>query len=418
MKLPTLYMNHWLHLHPYKAVQPSDAYYVELANRLLAVMTLPALSVDVRCRLSLYLAAYLEDQVSGLKLWQTFLKEHQRMYGSVLPFYAVSADYFSDEVNPEDVAFLLWNTWQKEVQHDEKVHQNQHGHDADQAQNVHDAAQSQHAVHLSYVNPLSPDLLAQASALYDVLAEAYEEAPENSVLEDYFHGFATSEEADVKLDWLFGRTYLTEPAMMPYIANVTSSDRFIIPTGPLALFLYEWIDALGGSSQWKSVKDLYLEEPELPAEFVAKNQEIYAYFTAATQGSNVVFLNGYPALKDFLVNALHWPDDENHTMPQLSEFHDFVLMVNRDKGMLLAKDVCRFLAAPGNSMYDVPTAQRGAFRLLTEETVCPPDLLVRSITEGWLPDLQLPGDPSSRDLVVRNADFIARHSLLYYYRGD
>ena len=397
MHLPTLYMKHWLHLHPYKAVQPSDAYYVELANRLLKAMTLPALSVDVRCRASLYLAAYLEDQVSGLNLWQTFLKEHTRLYNRVLPFYTPTDSYYADEVNPEDVAFLLWNTWQKEVQHESP----QKGGAAP-----------------AFVHPLQPELLAQADTLYKLLAEAYEEAPENPVLTDYFQGFATEEEASVKLDWLFAHTYLTEPSLLPYIANVGPGDRYIIPTGPLALFLSEWIDALGGGAAWKTIQGLYVQEPELPAEFIEKNHALYADFTAATYGSNIVFLDGYPSLKDFLVNALHWPDDANHTMPQLQEFGDFILMVNRDKGMLLAKDICRYLAAPGNSLYDAAAAQQGAFRLLTEETLCPPDLLVRSITEGWLPDLQLSADATTRELTVRNADFIARHSLLYYYRGD
>lgn len=395
MNVHPIYMNQWLQLHPYTAVQPSDAYYVELANRLFGCLKeWTEVPVATRQQMALYVAAYLEDQVSNLGLWQTFLKEHNRLYGCLLPFYEPkdeASGYFADEVNLDDVAFLLWNTWQKEVQH---------------------------ANPITYVNPLDATLLHHAEALYAVLSEAYEEAPENAKLSDFFHGFATPAEADAKLTWLFAHTYLTQPALLPYIANVAPGDRFIIPTGPLALFLYEWIDALGGGEQWKQVPGLYVKEPVLPAEYRIKNEATYADFTAATQGSNIVFLDGYDALRRFLVDALHWPDDENHTMPQLRQCHDFVLMVNREKGMLLAKDVCRFLAAPTNPMYDQPTAQRGAFKLLTEETVCPPDLLYRSIEEGWIPDAQLPGQPDTRELVVRNADFIARHSLLYYYRGD
>ena len=387
-----IYMNEWLQLHPYRVAQPSDGYFVALANRLLGVCVLKGLSDGGRRKVCLYLAAYLEDQISNLNLWGTFLREHRRLYGRVLPFYATGDDYLADEVNVEDVCFILWNTWEKEVQHGEAP---------------------------GYVNPLNGELVAQAKVFYELLAEAYEEAPENGALNGFFEGFDSLEEADRKLDWLFGHTYLTEPALLPYIANVTASDRFIIPTGPLALFLFEWIDALGGGDCWKSVEGLYVAEPELPEEYAVKNREIYATFTAATGGANIVFLDGYAQLREFLVKGLHWPDDENHTLPQLKEFRNFILMVNPDKGMLLAKDICQYLAAPGNALYNKVEAQAGAFRLLTEETLCPPDLLVRSITEGWLKDLQLPGEAADSNLlVVRNADFMARHALLYYYRGD
>ena len=334
-------MNHWLDLHPYKAVQPSDGFYVALANQLLEVMALPGLSLDVCARMALYLAAYLEDQVSGLNLWRTFLKEHNRLYDKLLPFYELSHDYYADEVNREDVAFLMWNTIQKAVQHDEKV-----------------VDSSVPFCCKGFVNPLHPVLLEVADRLYGVLEKAYEVAPENEVLTDCFVSVADEQEGREKLHWLFGRTYLTEPAVLPYLANMGPDDLFIVPVGPLALFLYEWIGALGGDESWMQVKGLFVEEPVLPAEMVAKNREIYANFTAAAHGSSIVFLDGYEALKLFLVDGLHWPDDENHTLPQLKDSRDFILMVNPEKGMLLAKDICRFLDAPGNPMYNQAEADQ------------------------------------------------------------
>ena len=410
MKKVTIYMNHWLELHPYKAVQPADGYYVALANRLFESMELTEFPLDVRGRIALYLSAYLEDQVSGLMLWQTFLKEHNRLYAKQLPFYQLSECYYVDEVNQEDVALIMWNTIQKAVQHDEKLAK------------VLEAAK----VNVSgsawackgFVNPMNPVLLSEAERLYGILSDAYEEAPENETLAEYFTSIANEREGREKLQWLFGRTYLTEPSVLPYLANMGDGDMFIVPTGPLALFVHEWIDALGGDESWKLVKGLYVDEPEMPADFVAKNKEIYVNFTSATAGSNIVFLDGYDQLKEFLVKALHWPDDENHTLPQLRESRDFILMVHPEKGMLLAKDICRYLAAPGNTIYNSQEAAQGAFRLLTQETVCPPDLLYRSIREGWIPDVQVPGQPETRELVLANTDFIARNFLLYYYRGD
>lgn len=39
------------------------------------------------------------------------------------------------------------------------------------------------------------------------------------------------------------------------------------------------------------------------------------------------------------------------------------------------------------------------------------------INNHYIPDAQFP-EFGERELVQKNADFIARNSLLYYYRGD
>lgn len=262
-------------------------------------------------------------------------------------------------------------------------------------------------------------ILQQAKAFLPILEEAYEKAPENEGLQGYFSGYADEKEADRKLSWLFGHTYLTEPSMWPYIEQVTPTDRFIVPTGPLALFLHEWIDLLAGkqSKVWKSVPGLYTEEPEMPDTVLEKNAEIYRLFTLWTGGRRIIYLNGYDSLKRFLVEILQWPDDENHTLPQMKENRNFVLMVDERKGLLLAKDVCEYIADTENPYYNQEEAAVNAFRMLTEEMLCPPDLLTYCICENLLPDAELP-EVGEKMLVRLNADFIARHSLLYYYRGD
>ena len=69
------------------------------------------------------------------------------------------------------------------------------------------------------------------------------------------------------------------------------------------------------------------------------------------------------------------------------------------------------------TMYDAATAAQQAFSLLTIPTKCPPDLMEYVINNHYIPDAQFP-EFGERELVQKNADFIARHSLLYYYRGD
>ena len=389
MSKQVIYPKDWMEIHPYTAVKPSDSYFVALANRLYAVCIVDELPPLFRKKLCLYVAAYLEDVISGLGLWQSFVREHTRLYGKPLPFYPVSADYLTDEINEEDVRFLIWNTWEK--------------------------ALYKH----TYINPEDERIRKQSAAFYRILEEAYEEAPENGLLENYLSAYADEKEADRKLTWLFGHSYLTEPSMQPYIANVAPGDRFIVPTGPLALFLHEWIELLnnGQTEAWKHIKGLYPPAPVVPEKVREKSVEMYRNFTEGTGGRSIVYLNGYEELRRFLVDVLKWADDDDHTLPQMKAHRNFVLMAEPEKGILLAKDICEYLADKANPMYDAELASRHAFRLLTEETLCPPDLLLYALSEHLLPDAILP-DGNGKELVCENADFIARHALLYYYRGD
>ena len=76
-----------------------------------------------------------------------------------------------------------------------------------------------------------------AHLFFRILDEEYETAPANATLQEFFMDFKGKEDANHKLRWLFGHTYLTEPSVQEYIAQVTETDKFIIPCGPLALFL-------------------------------------------------------------------------------------------------------------------------------------------------------------------------------------
>lgn len=388
MERKNIYPTDWLAIHPYTMAHAEDAYYVELSNRLYEACRTDVLLPDYRKKFCLYVAAYLEDKVSDLRLWKSFSEENEHLYGRKLPFYALGGDYRSGEVNEEDIRFLLWNTWQK--------------------------TPGSHP----YVNPFDKRIGEESARIYALIKEAHEEAPANPSLKGCMDSFADLQEAEYKLTWLFGHSYLTEPSMWPYMERVSADDRFIIPTGPLALFLHEWIDRMAPHADcWKSIRKLYPAERPIPDEVKERNQLTYQLFSEATGGNRIVYLDGYEALKRFLTDALHWPDDENHTLPQMKAFSNFILMAEPEKGILLAKDICAYIADKANPLYCKEVAARECFRLLTEPMLCPPDLLTYCITHRLLPDASLPGDEGN-EWVVREADFIARHALLYYYRGD
>ena len=389
MQTIKLYIKDWLAIHPYIQQQATDRYFVDLANRLYSTCTIREIPESIKKKLCLYTAAYFEDVISGLGLWQAFIKKHLELYDTSLPFYTIRPDYIKDEINEEDIRFIIWNTLEK--------------------------APYKHP----YINPMDRNIEETSHSFFRILDEEYETAPANDTLQDFFMDFKGKENANHKLRWLFGHTYLTEPSVQEYIAQVTETDKFIIPCGPLALFLHEWIDLLtnGETECWEEIEGLYPAIPEISDEMKERNHHTYQLFTQGTNGARIVYLEGYKELHRFLTQVLQWPDDSNHTLPQMKEHKDFIMMVNSEKGILLAKDICKYISDPLNPMYDAATAAQEAFSLLTIPTKCPPDLMEYVINNHYIPDAQFP-EFGERELVQKNADFIARTSLLYYYRGD
>lgn len=390
MQKVNLYIKDWLAIHPYNRQQPSDSYFVELTNQFYSICSLPNVPEIYKKKLCLYVAAYFEDVISGLGLWQSFVRKHIELYDTPLPFYSIQPHYIQDEVNKEDIRFIIWNTLQKAL----------YPH--------------------TYINPMNGAIEKTANLFFSILEKEFETAPANDLLHNLLTAtFPDKENAERILSWLFGHTYLTEPSVQEYIDRITPSDKFIVPCGPLALFLHEWIDLLTKNTpkEWKKIEGLYPPVHELSEDIKQRNRNTYDLFTKGTNGTSIIYLNGYKELHHFLTETLRWPDDENHTLPQMKKFHNFIMMANPEKGILLAKDICECISDPLNTMYNQKTAIQKAFNLLTIPTLCPPDLMEYLISHNYIPDAQLPifGE---RELVQKNADFIARHSLLYYYRGD
>ena len=127
-----------------------------LANELLPlVMTFPLyegnpdVAEDQR-RLALTCALYLEDCVADAGNWREFIHWHKRSYGRYLPFYSLTEDYLPDEINREDIAFLLWTLSSKS---------------------------SDSCPFNDVENPLGETLLELADVLYERLDAAFESAP-------------------------------------------------------------------------------------------------------------------------------------------------------------------------------------------------------------------------------------------------
>lgn len=380
----------------------TDTYYLSLANRLAAIAKdkglfphYPEKAVE---RAALALVGYYQDVICDAGVWRSFISENRRLYGFTVPFYDDGGDYLDYELNQIDVRFMVW-----------------------------------YSLSMNYEsrrvwNPMDSEITEGADEWWRVLDEAYDESP---MPEDYrlTHELEIHAEEDsdaiLKLgNWLFMHCYLMTPAYALTLAEIASEfdlskeDGLIAfqkrmeqsmvedPTGPLALYVREW---------------LYLMiEGKMPSvanrSASAGEHKYYTSFTKATNGEIIKFFGNYQELNSFFIDALGWEKGEEH-LSQLKKGNDFILMVNREKGMLLAHDIAKCIAHPLNPYYDKRYASEHAIELLTERGCCPGDLLRYVCENGWLPDARFENSDDSQ-LVSDNWDFIARCYLQQYYRGD
>ena len=145
-------MKAWLDLHGRAKVLATDHWYLEFANLLLPVVSESYLykseTQESQNQVTLMLTLYLEDCVTDGGNWRQFIRWHKRNYGRYLPFYELSEDYLADEINKEDIAFLLWGI------------NSPVGDDFDGVE-----------------NPLDTDLLEFADVIYAQLEAVFETAP-------------------------------------------------------------------------------------------------------------------------------------------------------------------------------------------------------------------------------------------------
>lgn len=154
-----IYPKDWLSFHPYKQTDEVDLYYTKLANRLyecLVFFTVDGFEdIDIQ-RIAIHLAAWFEDVISQTGIWQAFTAKCKEMHGAYLPFYPIDEEeYYPDEINLEDVRFLLWHNLQ--------------------------SLRGKKSI----VNPENPGIEGAALRVYDLLSDEYETAPENERLQDF-----------------------------------------------------------------------------------------------------------------------------------------------------------------------------------------------------------------------------------------
>lgn len=382
-------------------VSETDIDYLRIANRLLEESGksdfASFLPDGLLKRIALTLTDYLQDIVADAGLWRSFVDQNRKFYGWSVPFHTQSEDYIDYELNKEDVRFLVWYViamlW------DDK----------------------------RAIYPHDRDLIDFADLCYNILDSEYDGAPVNNSF-NIVRGLEFNDPEDAEKiyhlgNWLFLHSYLLTPAfaltLQELASNILQDDKdydiklnesleeamLQNTTGPLALYTPEWV--------------YLMIEGKLPKESERTSTDIHPYyqkFVAATDGKEIAYFGNYEELNRFFITALGWSEGEEH-LSQVKGASDYVLLVNKHKGMLLARGIARCIADPDNPYYNKGYAQDHAFDLLTVRGMCPGDLLQYLFKHNWIPDARFPETEDTK-LVADNRDFIARCYLQIYYRGD
>lgn len=108
----TITMKHWLGANERTRVLPTDKWYVDFAARITPLVVNSPLFKQANSRdqsdAVVCLCMYFQDAIAQSGGWKVFSEAYYALYGKYLPFYMLTDDYAPDEINQEDVAFVLW----------------------------------------------------------------------------------------------------------------------------------------------------------------------------------------------------------------------------------------------------------------------------------------------------------------------
>ena len=148
----------------------SDSFYIKLSSKIYKALLPFSFDTDdwnkERIKeLSIVASSYLEDIVSDLGIFKSFRDKHKELYASMLPFYASEDDYAEDTINYSDIRFLVWYI------------------------------ASLHILGEALLFPSGGRITVLADIIYDILEEAYSDAPINTAYTEIFDSLENVEPA-------------------------------------------------------------------------------------------------------------------------------------------------------------------------------------------------------------------------------
>lgn len=418
MKNNKIYPKDWLQLHPYNQSGPTDFYYTSIANRIYRIMEQTKLANSFEKeeikQISMRIAAYYEDVISGLNIWRSFITEYKKMFGKYLPFYELNDHYYDDEANYEDIRFLLWHYTQQ-------YHGQRNG---------------------TFVSPDNEANGKTAQLIYQLFCEDWTTAPENEKMQQLFAPetrYNEPEQYTNLLYWFHYQSYLftdtkeelSETIKEYWRLNPDKRDN----QAPLSIH-----DSLAHiskgaflaytSPKWLSLilpathpdHDLFVIEGDKAQSFIdpviekerESNQEYYTKFLEATEGHPLVYMKSKQEFLDFLNEKL---DIDPGTTP-LNDLANkkLAFYVTPTEGLQIITNSVEYIKDERNPFYNEEKAKQQALSFFIVKH-CSTYLLKELEERGMLADAQtksLTSPERGKAIIHENWQFLCRYFIREY----
>lgn len=156
MKPTLISMKQWLSANERTRTLPGDQWYINFAAKVFPIVKRSLLFKEndyMQKNVTISLCMYFQDAIAQTGGWKIFSESYYSLYNTYLPFYQLSDGYIPDEINKEDIAFVLWTL---------KSH-----------------AALYEPDEYTLQDPYDKDLLDLAKEVYTLMDEDFEKAPIN-----------------------------------------------------------------------------------------------------------------------------------------------------------------------------------------------------------------------------------------------
>ncbi len=294
-----IFIKDWLILKPYDKQALTDSYYLNISNQvhdgilkntsrsaLLSYIT----DEDFK-QLACFLTSYFEDIISNTNIWNSFIRINKRHYKKVLPFYDLT-DYVEEEINTQDISFLIWyflNTAQTE----------------------------------KFIVASNEFIIPIAETVMEVFEEAWEYAPVNEVLQNYYHIAHTENDFYVARNLITKLLFKTYLFKYDIVTDLEEQELNIINQYPdddnLLSFLNENYDILLHTShtrllalkgkEW--VSEILGSTHPLHSDFINMSEKISGHFLYKGQDSTDIFIEHIASGKKFKLTKKSFSHSED-----------------------------------------------------------------------------------------------------------
>lgn len=419
MKNIKIYPKDWLMLHPYKQSSPVDSYYTAIANQVYDIMVKTELvnsfEEEETKQICIRMAAYFEDVISGTGMWRTFVNKYKSMFGKYLPFYTTDDYYYDDEVNIEDIRFLLWHYTQQ-------YHGFRKG---------------------TFVSPDNPANKSTGLLIYNLFSKEWTTAPENPRMASLFSKetrYDKQEDYEKLLVWFHYDSYLfpesvremsefarerwqeinnpnlTQQQLNNILANSHGTMAYTSRTSLLGLTSPQWLALMLPEDHpdhevFKNTADDSVAT--LPEEMKEENRRQYEAFRKAADGKLLLYFDKTEDIKKFITETSGLVSPESFRMPEDWEGKRLAIYATpQDGAQVLAHDV-PFIKDENNPFYDANRAAKQALSFFIVKH-CSADFLKIMMERGMLADAQtksLESEERGKAIIQDNWELLTRYFI-------